>query len=122
MAKGDDFTWADVIAELERAFAERKMRGHLELLAKFKARYDVQRRRLSGMSRPPWTTENLVGLAASFQIAPFADLYPVAPRDNRCPFCRADLSAREVATVRAVYPDRTLHACKHCHGRWLVLK
>jgi len=118
----DDFRWAAVIAELERVFRTRNMRDHLELLLRFKERYDRQSRKLSGMSRPPWTTESLVELAAVFQVEPFTDMYPVAPQDRRCPHCRADLSPREVATVRAVFSDRTLHSCKHCTGRWLVLK
>jgi hypothetical protein len=117
-----DFTWGPVIAELERAFRVRGMRNHLGLLQQFRTGYERQARKLSGMARPPWTTESLVELAACFQIAPFAEMYPVLPGDRRCPQCRADLSAREVATVRAVFADRTLHSCKHCGGRWLVLK
>ena len=93
-----------------------------EALRRFAVTYAQRQRKLSGMARPPWTTEILVELAACFQLPPFADYYAVVPRDNRCPHCRADLSSRDVATVRGVFPDRTLHACKHCNGRWLVLK
>jgi hypothetical protein len=118
----DDFTWGPVLQALEGELRARGMRGHLELLVQFRRRYDRAARRLHGMSRPPWTTETIVELAACFQLPPFADYYPVAPRDNRCVHCRADLSSREVATVRAVLPDRVLHSCKHCGGRWLVLR
>jgi hypothetical protein len=121
-AVSDDFRWATLIVELEREFAKRNMRDHLALLARFKDGYDRQSRRLAGMPRPPWTTEMLVELAAIFQLAPFHEFYPVVPRDNRCPHCRADLSSREVQTIRAVLADRQLHGCKHCGGRWLVLK
>jgi hypothetical protein len=118
----DDFRWATLIADLEREFAKRNMRDHLALLARFKDGYERQSRRLAGMPRPPWTTEMLVELAAIFQLPPFQEFYPVVPRDKRCPHCRADLSSREVQTIRAVLSDRSLHGCKHCGGRWLVLK
>jgi hypothetical protein len=118
----NDFQWGPLIQELDRVLRERDMRDHLKLLAHFRAGYERQVRKLSGMSRPPWTTAMIVELAAIFQLPPFQEYYAVAPRDGRCPHCRADLSGKEVATVRAALPDRTLHSCKHCRGRWLVLK
>jgi hypothetical protein len=118
----DDFRWAPLIAALERELRKRSLDKHLARLAEFSRTYERESRRLMGMSRPPWTTEMLVELAAIFQLRPVADYYPVLPRDNHCPHCRADLSGREVATIRAALSDRALHGCKHCSGRWLVLK
>lgn len=118
----DDFQWGPLIAELERELGKRKLERPLARLAEFKAGYERQSRKLSGMARPPWTTEMLIELAAMFQLHPVANYYPVLPRDNRCPHCRADLSGREIATIRAALSDRALHGCKYCSGRWLVLK
>lgn len=111
-----------MIAELELELRKRNMREQLARLADFSVGYERQSRRLMGLALPPWTTEMLVELAAMFQLPPVASYYPVLPRDNRCPHCRADLSGREVATIRAAISDRTLHGCKHCSGRWLVLR
>jgi len=117
-----DFQWATVIAELEREFAKRELRDHLRSLARLKAGYERQVVRLGGMPRPPWTTERIVELASVFQVAPFADRYPVAARDGLCPHCRANLRPRDGIAIRAVIGERTLLECKRCDGRWLVFE
>jgi hypothetical protein len=122
MPPNEDFSWGPVLAALERALQTRGLRDHLAQLATFSAGYEKQRRRLGGMARPPWTTEMIVELAAVFQLAPFADFYVPAPRDGRCPHCRAMLAGRDAWTVRAVVGERAIHACRTCGGRWLVIK
>lgn len=121
MGAHEDFRWGPLLAELERSLAARDLRGHLAGLAVFRSGYDRQSRRLGGMARPPWTSEMIVELAAVFQLAPFTDYYTVAPRDGRCPHCRAMLAGRDAWVVRAVLAERAIHACRTCGGRWLVI-
>jgi hypothetical protein len=117
----DDFQWAPVLTALERELQARNLRDHLKLLEHFKRGYERQVRRLGGMPRPPWTTEIIVELAAVFRLEPFTGYYPDAPADGRCPHCRAMLAGRDAFRVRATLADRSLHACRRCGGRWLVL-
>lgn len=117
----EDFRWGPVLVALERELRSRDLRDHLKLLEHFRGGYERQRRRLGGMPRPPWTTEIIVELAAVFRLEPFTAYYPDAPRDGRCPHCRALLAGRDAFTVRATLAERALHACRKCGGRWLVL-
>ncbi|HEX5661209.1 MAG TPA: hypothetical protein VFX59_28655 [Polyangiales bacterium] len=117
----EDFRWGPLLAELERNLAGRGLRAHLAALAAFRSGYERQVRKLGGMARPPWTTEMIVELAAVFRLAPFEDYYVLAPRDGRCPHCRAPLAGRDAWVVRAVLSERAIHACRTCGGRWLVI-
>jgi uncharacterized protein with PIN domain len=67
----------------------------------------------------PWTSETLLEPAAAYQVAPFADRYPIAPNDGRCPHCRAEIAGKSAAPVCGVFADRALHACRKCGGRFL---
>lgn len=122
MPSNEDFKWGPVLAELERSFAARGLHDHLSRLACFREGYERQVRKLGGMARPPWTTEMIAELAAVFRLPPFADYYVPSPRDGRCPHCRALLAGRDAWTVRAVIGERSIHACRSCGGRWLVIK
>jgi hypothetical protein len=118
----EDFKLAPIIVELERVFQHRNMRGHAEKLARFKAGYEAQRERLARLRDKPWTSETVLELAAVYQVAPFAERYPVAPNDGRCTSCRADIAGRDAAPVCAKFADRTLYECRKCARRFVRLK
>lgn len=122
----DGFKWAPVIAALARVFGQHGMGTHAEKLARFRAGYEAQTRRLQPMGRErPWTSEELVELvelASVFHVPPFERRYPAVPDDKRCPFCRVDLAGRNAAPVAGVFADRTLHECRQCSKRWVLMK
>lgn len=119
----DGFKWTPVITALARVFAEHGMRTHAEKLARFRAGYDAQTRRLEPMGRErPWTSEELIEMASVFHIPPFERRYAMVPDDKRCPYCRVELTGRNAAPVAGVFVDRTLHECRKCSKRWLLKK
>ena len=122
MPVSEFFRWAPVIDALETTFRRLNMTRHAEQLARFKAGYYAQRRKLEATPRPPWTTENIVELASAFHIPPFEKRYAMVPDDKRCPYCRVELAGRNTAPVVSVFVDRTLHECRKCSGRWLLKK
>jgi hypothetical protein len=68
----------------------------------------------------PWTSEDLIELAAVYQLDPFGDgRYPLAPNDGRCPHSRAEVAGKSAAPVARVYADRNLHSCRKCSERFV---
>lgn len=118
----DNFSLGPVIVELERIFREKNMRGHAEKLARFKTGYRAQLQKMSGLRDKPWTSETVLELAAVYQVQPFAERYPVAPEDGRCPLCRAPTAGRDAAPVVAMFADRTLYECRSCTRRFVRIK
>jgi hypothetical protein len=64
------------IQELERLFRERQMRTQLAELARFKAGYEAQRKKLAGAVDKPWTSETMLELAAVCVLALLIALVP----------------------------------------------
>lgn len=112
----EDFSLAPVIVELERLFREGGMRTQAAKLAAFKAGYERQRQRLAGVADKAWTSETVLELAAVYGIKPFANRYPLAPNDGRCPHCRAEIRS---APVVGIYADRSVCSCRKCSGRFV---
>jgi hypothetical protein len=102
-------------------FREQNMRTHAAKLARFAAGYQAQRRKLATTRDKPWTSETVLELAAVYQIPPFADRYPIAHADGRCPHCRADVGGRTAAPVCEMYVDRTVYECRKCAKRFVRL-
>lgn len=118
-AASDSFSLGPVIVELERIFREKNMQGHATKLAKFKAGYRAQLEKIATMRDKPWMSETVLELAAVYQVQPFAERYPLAPDDGRCPFCRADVAGRDAAPVVAMFADRTLYECRKSSRRFV---
>lgn len=100
-------------------FRERSMRRHSEKLARFKAGYQAQRQKLAGARDKPWTSETILEVASVYQIPPLENRYPLAPKDGRCPHCRAEIAGRESAPVCGMYADRTVYECRKCTRRFV---
>lgn len=116
----ETFSLAPLILDLERVFRDGGMKAYAAKLAAFKAGYQSQQDRLARMREDrPWTSETLLEFAAVYQLAPFAERYPMAPNDGRCVHCRAEVAGKSAAPVVNVYADRNLHACRRCGGRFV---
>jgi hypothetical protein len=110
---------APVIAELERVFRAGNMKAYVAKLAAFKADLAQQQRLARMREDRQWTSETVLELAAVYQLAPFADKYPLAPQDGRCVHCRAEVAGKSAAPVCGVFADRAVHACRKCGGRFV---
>jgi hypothetical protein len=88
----DDFSLAPLLGQLAQIFRERGLTSQLARLEAFAAGYRKQSDRIARMRDAPYTSETIIELAAIYQMEPFADRYPLAPNDGRCPHCRAEIA------------------------------
>ncbi|MDB4988284.1 MAG: hypothetical protein JWN04_3462, partial [Myxococcaceae bacterium] len=88
----------------------------------FKTGYRAQLAKIETIRERPFTSETVIELAAVFHVEPFADRYPIAPDEKRCPWCRVDLAGRNAAPLCGVFADRTLYEWRSCSKRFLRVK
>lgn len=117
----DDFSLSPLLGQLAQIFRERGLTSQLARLEAFAAGYRKQHERIARMRDKPYTSETIMELAAVYQLAPFANRYPLAPNDGRCPHCRAEIAGRSAAPVAHVYGDRNVHSRRACKGRFVRL-
>ncbi len=101
---------------LERAFRERVMHAHVELLGELCA---ALRGALAGRkpARPRWTREHATELMARLQLPPCEAVYRVRPFGAACTACGP---MRQAVYTAGTWPGGSKSACR-CGEAWLTL-
>jgi hypothetical protein len=114
----------DLLMAAEQLAAEFRARGmdsHLALLRRFYAELRHRRQARARVREKGWDEGMVIGWLGLLRVPPFEHVYPLLPRDARCPRCSAEGTRAAPATfTKSVWPGGSLNECRQCQALWLT--